>query len=374
MSRTPAHPANETTLLELPQELLAAILRHVSGRTRADTAGIDGDGMQQILASAEACRLLSAAAYQSMDAVVMSGENVTDKRVHALCERVGLDLRHLVLRSCSRLTNAAVLSAADHATMLQKIDLSFVESVTDYGVITLCRATRRSLRQILLRRCTTLTDVSAEAIGKCTQVADVDLSFIPNLTDIGVTQLVSGLGPTLKTLAVAHCPHLSDVSFEAIGDYCPFLSRFCARGLPLVSDAGFESLCRGIDRGARGIDILDCPSLTRDAVLRSLREYCPRLRNALPDDADRRPLRQIVITTLLQNIFIVRGRDPASRRNTVHMIAADNGQFGGTSSLTSGKIDLSLLGVVICKTYGNGFDEAAKAMLQRDYGIPKNAL
>lgn len=374
MYHTPARAGNQTTLLDLPQELLVAILRHVSGRKSTDTTVIGTDALQCMLPSAESCRSLNAAVYQSMDAVVMSGNNVLDSSVLALCERVGLDLRHLVLRSCDMLTNASVLHIAAHARMLAKVDLSFVESVTDYGVIRLCRATRSTLRQILLRKCTQLTDVSAAAIGSCARVADVDLSFVSTLTDVGVTQLVSGIGSTLRTLALAECPHLSDLSLEAIGQYCSTLSRFCARGLPLISDAGFGALCRGIGPAVRGIDILDCPSLTRDAVLGALHKQCPRISAVLPSDADRRPLRQIIITTLLQNIFIVRGRDPTSRRNTVHMIAADNGQFGGTSTLNSGKIDLSLLGVVICKTYGNSFDDNAKTMLHRDYGIPKSAL
>lgn len=85
-------------------------------------------------------------------------------------------------------------------------------------------------------------------------------------------------------------------------------------------------------------------------------------------------LRQILVSTLRQNIFIVHGSDPNSKRDTVHTVLIDNGDIVSASLLSSGTTDLSMLGIVLCKSYGSGLDDSTKRMLEDEYGIPTSSL
>lgn len=200
------------------------------------------------------------------------------------------------------------------------------------------------------------------------------MSYCSAITDIGLCQVAKGCASSLQLFAFAKVAVLTDRTFAAIGAHCTNIIQLCARGLPHVTDAGFEQLCRGIGNTAEGIDVTLCISLTRDATLRSLSRYCNHIYRQLMPCFAARSLSQIIISTLRQNIFIVHGSDPGNRNETVHTVLIDNGDIVSASLLSSGTTDLSVLGIVLCKSYGSALDDVTKKMLENDYGIPTSLL
>lgn len=55
-------------------------------------------------------------------------------------------------------------------------------------------------------------------------------------------------------------------------------------------------------------------------------------------------------------------------------VLLDNGDIHSANILSAGTTDLSLLGVVLCKSYGSSLDDATKQMLTRSYGILPSML
>lgn len=375
--RLPTIPSTPgLSLLDLPPETLEHVMRHVLGRAGAYASpAIGADALRAALPAGESCRAMGDAMSRAMDAVCMPPPATDDTHVGSLARRTGTALRDLVLRSCARVSDIGVLAVAAHATRLRAVDLSFVPGVTDRAVQSLCLSAAGTLTKVLLRKCERLTDLSADAIAGLAEPTVVDLSYVPHLTDAGVSSLAAGAGSTLRMLSIAHCPLLTDASLSSLGKSCSSLDQLCARALPKVTNAGFETLCAGVGLDIAGIDVLDCPGLTREGVLRSLREHCPRVCGQMPESGiETRSLRHIIVTTLRSNIYIVQGCDPASGRDTIHMLLVDNGDIVSANILSAGTTDLSLLGTVLCKGYGTSLDQETKEMLASDYGILPSML
>lgn len=67
-------------------------------------------------------------------------------------------------------------------------------------------------------------DQGLRAIGKyCKQLEVLNLRFCEGLTDIGLVGLAIGCEKSLKSLGVAACAKITDVSLEAVGSHCRVL-------------------------------------------------------------------------------------------------------------------------------------------------------
>lgn len=299
---------------------------------------------------------------------------MTDRDVDSLARRAGPSLKRLVLRGSLSISNDALRTLAKHSGELRSIDLSFLPAINSEGLAPLCVAAAPRLRHLLLRKCTSVDDNVLVAIAPCRVLHTLDVSYCPLVTDNGMRYLLACAGHSLQLFAMAYNNKLSDATFEAVGAHCKSLVQFCARGLPFISDIGFLKLCAGVGATVEGIDVTNCHSLTRDASLRALSTYCHHVYMHIMPKYSSRSLKQIIISTLRQNIFIVHGSDPITGKDTVHTVLIDNGDIVSASLLSSGTTDLSLLGIVLCKSYGSSLNDETKQMLENDYGIPKSAL
>lgn len=270
------------------------------------------------------------------------------------------------------LTDASALAVAACMTSLRAVDFSFVPHISDCGVTAICSALGKQLEKLLLRKCTKLTDVSLRAIAECTRLETLDISHIgAALTDEGFSVMVAGCGPSLHLLSMSNNPSLSDESFCAIGMWCNSMVQICARGLPLVTDVGFEGLCQGIGQAVRGVDVIDCTGLTKSGVIGALTRFCPAISLVDPENHS---LRHVLISGLRTNIFIVRGIDPMSKMDTVHTCLVDTGDIGSACILMAGTTDLSLVSLVLAKNFGTALDEMTVQMLSTSYGLPTELL
>lgn len=321
-----AHAGPRLTLLDLPddvlQHVMCCLLQPASSPLpEGDAAGVQMATLRDALPVSYTCKRLHRLLHASMENVCLWSQTLTDSALESFAGNAGSSLRRFVVRACTSLTDQGILSLVQRAPHLRSLDLSFVSAVTDASVVAVCASLSTSLRKLLLRKCVQLTDVSIKAISACSQLEVVDISYCTEVTDVGVGELVRGCGSSLLLLSMSNCKLLTDATLVAIGQHCRRLEQLCARGLPRITDDGFALLCRGIGWKVDGIDVLDCVSLTRDPVLSALREYCPRIAASIERETEAKSLRQILVTTLRANIFIVHGCDPKSGRDTIHMVS-----------------------------------------------------
>lgn len=377
--RRDANIKPDLKLLDLPDDVLQLILRCLTRPPRApvvegDVSGVQLATLRQALPVALTCKRLYALLYSTLDNVCLWSPNLVDDELEQLAVNAGEYLRRLVVRGCVKLTDKSVYALIRNAPRLRAIDLSFVREISDSSIEALCSSTCATLEKLLLRKCAKLTDRSLIAAANCTSLEIVDFSYCPLVTDLGVEALVAGCGNNVRLLSMSFCVLLTDSSLRSIGRHCFALQQLCARGLPRISDHGFERMCRGIGTCVEGIDVLDCTSLTRDPVVLALRAHCPKIAASVEKDTEGKTLRQILVTTLRANIFIVHGCDPKSGRDTIHMVLVDNGDIVSANILSASTTDLSLLGVVLCKSYGSSLDEETKNELTQKYGILPSML
>lgn len=387
-----------TQLLDLPRDVLDLIVRHVTHRRHESPSYssqhvVDATTYRAGLALARTCTFTRDLFYANLDDISLASSRLGDPVVRTLAQKCGPVLKRLVLRRATNITNLSLIALATYAGRLRCLDLSFIDTVDGHGLIPLCQAVGGQLRHLLLRKCKGIDDRALiQGVSKCRRLHTLDLSYCSYIKDVGMTTVVSGpSGKTLQLLAIAHCVHLSNASFYAIGLNCSRLRQLCARGLPAITNDAVPLLCNGlakVGRSLEGVDITSCPRLTRDMTLRHLHAYCPKIshnlhvhasggggRSLCPDgNYMNRSLKQIIICTLRQNIFIVHGSDPDSGSDTVYTVLIDNGDLVSASLLSSGTTDLSTLGIVLCKSYGSTLSGETKQMLEEDYGIPLTSL
>lgn len=367
------------SFLDLPEDVVDTVVRVVSRVPENPSDGgspascVDAAGFARGLRLALTCRSLADRFFTSLDAVTLpSVSTLSDDAVASIARRAGPATQRLVLRSCASLTDSSALAVAACMTSLRAVDFSFVPHITDTGVTAICGALGDRLEKLLLRKCTKLTDVSLGAIGTCTRLETLDISHVgPALTDEGVAAMVAGCGRNLRLLSISNNPSLSDDTFFAIGAWCANLVQICARCLPLVSDTAFEALCQGIGHSVRGVDVIDCPGLSKGAVVSALTRYCPAISLIDPENHS---LRHVLISGLRTNIFIVRGIDPMSKMDTVHTCLVDTGDIASACILMAGTTDLSLVSLVLAKNFGTALDEMTVQMLSNSYGLPTELL
>lgn len=374
-----------TNLFDLPDDLLREIVRHLTHRSHDSPSypaqnvvepTTYASGANFALASRGSCRLF----YDTLDDVSLASIRHGGRVASMLAMRSGHVLKRLVLRGAKNVSNDALVQLARHARQLKCLDLSFIETVTSDGLIPICEAVQDTLRFLLLRKCTGVDDKAlTDGVAKCRRLETLDMSYCFLVSDIGLTAVVrGGSSDTLTMLAVAHCPYLTNATFAGIGQHCRYLRQLCARGLPDIDNDAVALLCDGRAKtgwSLEGIDVTLCQGLKRDTTLNHLQMYCPRIaRNLRMAQGKHRSLKQVIISSLRANIFIVHGSDPESGKDTVHTVVIDNGDLVSASLLSSGTTDLSLLGIVLCKSYGSSLSNETKQLLEIDYGIPSNAL
>ncbi|GMP56671.1 hypothetical protein CsSME_00021076 [Camellia sinensis var. sinensis] len=114
-------------------------------------------------------------------------------------------------------------------------------------------------------------DQGAAAVGKCCrQLEDLNLRFCEGLTDTGLIVLAIGCGKTLKSVGVAACAKLTDVSLEAIGSHCRSLEK-----LSLDSEFINNKGILAVAKGCRLLKVLklQCINVT-DEALQAVGIFC----------------------------------------------------------------------------------------------------
>ncbi|XP_072982917.1 F-box/LRR-repeat protein 10 isoform X1 [Typha latifolia] len=167
------------------------------------------------------------------------------------------DLNVLDLRDCRKLGDEAVRALC----CLQKLQILLLDGtdISDIGLSYLGRG-RCPLVSLSLRGCRRLTDncISSLFSGSIKFSLQVlDLSRLPNLSDIGILSLARNRVPVVE-LRIRECPHIGDTSVMALASM-------------------------QVDGGSHGsslqlLDLYDCGGITPLAIRWFKKPYFPRLR------------------------------------------------------------------------------------------------
>lgn len=108
-------------------------------------------------------------------------------------------------------------------------------------------------------------DQGLAAVGKvCNQLEDLNLRFCEGLTDTGLVDLAHGCGKSLKSLGIAACVKITDVSLEAVGSHCKSLETLSLDS-EFIHNKGVHAVAQGCPL-LRALK-LQCINVTDEALV-----------------------------------------------------------------------------------------------------------
>ncbi|GKU85623.1 hypothetical protein SLEP1_g262 [Rubroshorea leprosula] len=160
------------------------------------------------------------------------------------------------------LTDNGLTALADEFVKLEKLSLIWCSDISSFGLTSFAQKCA-SLRSLDLQGCY-IGDQGLAAVGKCCQqLQDLNLRFCEGLSDRGLIDLAIGCGESLKSLGVAACAKITDISLEAVGSNCKFLET-----LSLDSEYIHNKGVMAVAQGCNLLKVLkiQCSNVTDDTL------------------------------------------------------------------------------------------------------------
>ncbi|XP_070497275.1 uncharacterized protein [Chironomus tepperi] len=219
--------------------------------------------------------------------------------LQAIAEIEELDLKSLYLRSCDQLTNEGIISLVSVQQNLQVLDLSLTVRLTDVALIHICD-TLRNLKQLKVRRCRALTDISIKLVTNMPFLEVLDISECEAITSAGILEgiakernevlqelYVSALNiseaaiikvseniPNLRILDLSYCiNNVSDVCVQMILKNLVFLRELDLRLCERISDAGLTGMSMESKLNESNNEVPEVERKTEPIISGSI--YCP---------------------------------------------------------------------------------------------------
>ncbi|KAF7226183.1 F-box/LRR-repeat protein 4 [Nothobranchius furzeri] len=159
-------------------------------------------------------------------------------------------LRRLVLYR-TKIEQTAVLSILTFCTEMRHLNLGSCLRIDDYDVVSSMIAARcRSMRSLDLWRCRNLTDRGlTELVSGCRMLEELDLGWCPTLqSSTGCFQQLARCLPRLRKLILTANRTVSDSDIEELASCCPSLQHLDILGTRLVSAASLKKLLQSCPR------------------------------------------------------------------------------------------------------------------------------
>ena len=152
-------------------------------------------------------------------------------------------IRHLHLGATNLVSDPAWIELFNKlGPQLESLQLSELnDSLGDDTVLVLTKQCR-NLKRLKLRSCTHMTETSIEHLSKLTSLEHLTLAVAPETPSSTLINLVTSLGPNLRTLCLEEFQDLDDLVLEAIADSCPNLSKIRITGSSICHDSTFADL------------------------------------------------------------------------------------------------------------------------------------
>ncbi|CAI8590775.1 unnamed protein product [Vicia faba] len=203
------------------------------------------------------------------------------------------------------LSDTGLSALADGFPKLAKLRLIWCSNVTSHGLSSLAWKCA-NLKALDLQGCY-VGDQGLAAVGQCCkQLEDLNLRFCEGLTDKGLVELALGVGKSLKSLGVAACAKITDISMEAVASHCGSLetlsldSEFIhnqgvlavAQGCPYLKSLKLQCInltddaLKAVGVSCLSLELLALYSFQRftDKGLRAIGKGCKKLKNLTLSD------------------------------------------------------------------------------------------
>lgn len=142
--------------------------------------------------------------------------------LQAMAEIEEMQLENLYLRSCEQLTNEGIISIVSMQLNLQVLDLSFTVRLTDLSLLHICDHLKQ-LKQLRVRRCRALTDISIKMLGDLPNLKILDISECESITSAGVTEGIAKARNELLIELYLSALNISETAIIKVAENIPNL-------------------------------------------------------------------------------------------------------------------------------------------------------
>lgn len=210
----------------------------------------------------------------------ISSRNITDhsivELVHRCVEFVVIDLS-----GCELITDLSVQGIMKNCSMLQELTLSGCRNITDNAFLSTYSVL--DLHKLNLSRCLYISDVAVNCIIKNSpNLIDINLGFCGSITDNSIS-LFPSRSPNLVELNLSKCTGLTGTVLSYLVTQIPHLIKLnlynCVQALTQESALALALNCTKL----RCMDLSSCSSLTDD-LLKTLVWGCPFLEELALED------------------------------------------------------------------------------------------
>ncbi|KAI7849042.1 hypothetical protein BDC45DRAFT_521821 [Circinella umbellata] len=190
------------------------------------------------------------------------------------------NLQWLDLSNCRKITNAGMLRLLENNTQLQHLTLSYCKNLTDETMLYFAQHCTKSLKYLNLQRCTKITDQGFvywvnQAPNAFCALHTLNLTDCSFLTDKAIAHLVVA-APYLKDLSISFCCALSDTSLEELAKLEELESLDASYCGSAVSDASIITLLKGTSSTIRKLNIRGCVRISGVGLMTGI-EYAKGL-------------------------------------------------------------------------------------------------
>lgn len=113
--------------------------------------------------------------------------------INYIADLLGPNLKELYIDDCPKIDAMLILPAFRKFKCLEVLSVGEIQSVTDEFVGELINSCGHSIKELDLANCQELTDCSLQTIGsKCVDLRSLNISYLHNLTDLGMVHLADG--------------------------------------------------------------------------------------------------------------------------------------------------------------------------------------
>jgi DNA repair protein RAD7 len=152
-------------------------------------------------------------------------------------------IRHLQLGATNLVSDQAWIELFNKlGPQLESLKLSELnDSLRDDTVKVLVKQCQ-NLKRLKLRSCSHMTEASIESLRGLTTLEHLTLAVAPDTPSATLAELVTSLGPYLRTLCLENFQDLDDTVLEAIEQNCSKLSKIRITGSSICHDKTFASM------------------------------------------------------------------------------------------------------------------------------------
>ncbi|KAI5289673.1 SCF ubiquitin ligase complex subunit, partial [Ascosphaera acerosa] len=170
----------------------------------------------------------------------------------------------------------------DYANLIRRLNLSTLHAQVSSGtLVPFLNCTR--IERLTLTTCKLLTDQPiGDLVARNHLLQALDVTDVEGVTDTAVLKIAKNC-PRIQGLNLTGCVNVTDDSLVTVAEMCPLLKRIKLNNVSSVTDATVKAIAQSCS-GLVEIDLFNCPLVTSEAVtellsnLRVLRElrlgYC----------------------------------------------------------------------------------------------------